>query len=127
MNAIKNTDVRPDNLNEIYVGAVKHESAHAGLSEKIHISWSIAGGGPEGPEHDRYHKNGYYSYLNLTNEHFYNAAGFYLGTSINNRDSVNYCLAVDSGPLRFKNTRNTKTLRYRLHKSPYSPKTTLLY
>ena len=109
VNAIKHTDVRPDNLNEIYVGTVKHESAHAGRPEKLHISWSIAGGGPEGPKHNRYHKNVYYSYLNLTNEHFYNAAGFDLGTSINNSDSVNYCLAVDSGPLRFKNTRSTET------------------
>ena len=109
VDAIKHTDLRPDNLNEMYLGTAKHESALGGRPEKIHISWNIAGGGPEGPKHDMYHKNIYHAYLNLTNDHFYNVAGVDLGTTINNNQSVNHCLAVDSGPLTFKRDGDTRT------------------
>ena len=51
----------------------------------------------------------FHSYLNLTNDHFHNVAGVDLGTTINNSESVNYCLAVDSGPFTFKRDGNTGT------------------
>ena len=109
VDAIKHTDLRPDNLNEMYLGTAKHESARGGRPEKIHISWSIAGGGPEGSKHDRYHKNLYYTYLNPANDHFYSVTGVDLGTTINNSESMTYCLAVDSGPLTFRRDGNSRT------------------
>jgi hypothetical protein len=48
---------RPDNMNEIYIGQLRHEPARFGRPERVAIVYTLAGGGPEGKLHDRYHKN----------------------------------------------------------------------
>ncbi|MBZ2198747.1 BNR-4 repeat-containing protein [Occultella gossypii] len=73
---------RADNLNEVYLGQVRHTSAHGRSPERFHLVWTLAGGGPEVHEHDRYHRNLYYAAFHPDDEHFYNAAGTDLGTWI---------------------------------------------
>ncbi|WP_084557453.1 BNR-4 repeat-containing protein [Hamadaea tsunoensis] len=73
---------RPDNMNEIYIGQLRLEPATAGRPERVHIVYTLAGGGPEGHLHDRYHRNIYYTSFTPGDLHFHSAAGDDLGTSI---------------------------------------------
>jgi hypothetical protein len=52
----------------------------------VHIVWTLAGGGPEGERHDRYHRNIHYAYFTPHNGHFYSASGLDLGVQIDNAD-----------------------------------------
>ena len=70
---------RPDNMNEIYIGQMRLEPANRHHRERIAISYTLAGGGPEGHLHDRYHKNMYYCTFNPRNQHFYSVDGKDLG------------------------------------------------
>ncbi len=54
---------RPDNMNEIYIGQLRHEPATRAHRERVAIVYTLAGGGPEGHLHDRYHRNVYYAYV----------------------------------------------------------------
>lgn len=87
---------RADNLDEIYVGQVRYQPRQGLTSERIHIVWTIAGGGRESPRHNRYHKDVYYSYFQPSNKHFYCANGRDLGVSISKTDMA-HCLVEDTG------------------------------
>ena len=89
---------RKDNLDEIYIGQIRYQKPEAGISERFHIVWTLSGGGFEGPKHDRYHKNVYYSYFLPENKHFYCVDGNDLGFSIS-ADEMDNCLVEDSGPM----------------------------
>lgn len=94
---------RDDNLDEIYMGQVRHQSASAGVSERIHMVWMLAGGGivlPPGvvSPHNQYHKDVYYAYFQPDNQHFYCADGRDLGRSIN-KINMHHCRVEDTGPL----------------------------
>jgi hypothetical protein len=52
----------------------------------VGISYTLAGGGPEGHLHDRYHKNVYYVSFSPRDLHFRAADGFDLGTSIDDAE-----------------------------------------
>jgi hypothetical protein len=73
---------RPDNMNEIYVGQLRYEPAAPGRPERAGIVYTLAGGGPEGHLHDRYHKNVYYTYFTPADLRFHAADGQDLGTRI---------------------------------------------
>jgi hypothetical protein len=73
---------RADNMNEIYIGQLRYEEAGHGRPERIHIVYTLAGGGPEGHLHDRYHKNIYYTSFTPSDLHFHSASGDDLGTTI---------------------------------------------
>ena len=88
---------RSDNLDEIYVGQIRYQQRGGLVPERIHLVWTIAGGGREGPRHNRYHKNVYYSYFQPSNKHFYCADWRDLGQSISKTD-MEYCLVEDTGP-----------------------------
>jgi hypothetical protein len=49
------SDDRPDNVTEIYIGQTRYERG------VFPIAWTLAGGGPEGNKHDRYHRDVYYA------------------------------------------------------------------
>ena len=77
---------RPDNMDEVYFGQMRYEAASFGRKERVHIVWTLAGGGPEGQRHDRYHRNIHYAYFQPSNRHFYSASGRDLGVQISNDD-----------------------------------------
>ncbi|MET0419762.1 MAG: BNR-4 repeat-containing protein, partial [Actinoplanes sp.] len=73
---------RADNMNEVYIGQLRHEPAHLGRPERVAIVYTLAGGGPEGHLHDRYHKNIYYTYFSPKDLKFRSASGIDLGVKI---------------------------------------------
>ena len=88
---------RSDNLTEIYNGKVTYEPAHGTQKAKIHLSWTIAGGGPGTHAHATYGRNVYYAYLDPTNDHMYSAGGTDLGTTISNSEADTHCRVLDTG------------------------------
>jgi hypothetical protein len=70
---------RPDNMNEIYIGQLRHQRAGRGRPERVHIVYTLAGGGPEGNRHDRYHRNLYYTVFTPGDLRFHSADGTDLG------------------------------------------------
>lgn len=89
---------RPDNLDEIYMGQARYQPRMGLLHERIHLVWTLAGGGFEGPRHDRYHKDVYYAYFRPSNKHFYCAGGKDKGKSLSAADMKD-CLVEDTGAL----------------------------
>ncbi len=89
---------RRDNLDEIYMGQARYQPRMGLSHERIHLTWTLAGGGPEGPRHDRYHKDVYYAYFRPSNKHFYCAGGKDMGESLDAKEIAD-CLVEDTGPL----------------------------
>lgn len=81
---------RPDNMNEIYIGQLRYEPATLVHPERVGIVYTLAGGGPEGHLHDRYHKNIYYTYFTPADLHFHAANGRDLGTKIDDPEQEQY-------------------------------------
>ena len=92
---------RSDNLNEIYLGGMSYEANHPrdGLGEGYHGSWTLAGGGPTRNLHDDYHKNMYYAFFQISNQHWYAADGTDLGTNITDSEAEAHAKVFDSGAL----------------------------
>ncbi|WP_245777654.1 BNR-4 repeat-containing protein [Lentzea xinjiangensis] len=84
---------RADNMNEIYIGQLRLED-----SGRVRIVYTLAGGGPEGNKHDRYHRNVYYVSFDPGNLHFYSASGRDLGTQVDDADQEQH-LKVAETPL----------------------------
>jgi BNR repeat-containing family member len=87
---------RPDNMNEIYIGQLRHEPARFGIPERVLIVYTLAGGGAEGHLHDRYHKNIYYTYFTPGDLHFHAADGRDLGTRIDDAEQEAYLKVADT-------------------------------
>ncbi|MBP2321555.1 hypothetical protein JOF56_001940 [Kibdelosporangium banguiense] len=83
---------RADNLNEIYIGQLRQDP----LTGLVHISYTLAGGGPTQHVHDFYHRNIYYAVFNPANLHFYSAAWRDLGTQIDDADQETYLKVADT-------------------------------
>ena len=98
---------RDDNLTEIYMGQVEHQPAHDGEPERIHMAWTISGGGPEGHRHARYHLNLYYGYLRPDTGHMYNVEGVDLGPTIDDGENEQYCKVFDNAPARGRENMST--------------------
>ncbi|WP_086820822.1 BNR-4 repeat-containing protein [Allokutzneria sp. NRRL B-24872] len=75
---------RADNMNEIYIGQMRYE--RSGSRERVHIVYTLAGGGPEGHKHDRYHRNVYYAWFDPATRSFHSASGRDLGAQIDDAD-----------------------------------------
>jgi hypothetical protein len=88
---------RTDNLTEIYNGKISYEPAHGDQKAKIHLAWTLAGGGPGKHEHDAFTRNVYYAYLDPSNDHLYSIAGKDLGPTINDAEGEADCKAIDTG------------------------------
>ena len=96
---------RADNMNEVYIGQLRHEPATKGRPERVAIVYTLAGGGPEGHLHDRYHKNIYYTSFDPRTLTFSSAAGDDLGVTIDDADQEKY-LKVAETPLQTTNPRS---------------------
>ncbi|SDN31622.1 BNR-4 repeat-containing protein [Allokutzneria albata] len=87
---------RADNMNEIYIGQMRYE--RLGGRERVHIVYTLAGGGPEGHKHDRYHRNVYYAWFDPATRTFHSAGGRDLGPQIDDADQEQH-LKVAETPL----------------------------
>ncbi len=87
---------RPDNLNEIYIGQLRYVPGGLFTPDRVQIVYTLAGGGPEGHLHDRYHKNIYYTYFTPGDLHFHAADGRDLGTRIDDAEQEAYLKVVDT-------------------------------
>jgi hypothetical protein len=96
---------RPDNMNEIYIGQLRYEPATLLHRERVGIVYTLAGGGPEGHLHDRYHRNIYYTAFDPATLTFRSAAGRSLGTSIDDADQEAHLKVVET-PLQTVNPRS---------------------
>lgn len=88
---------RADNLDEIYIGQLRHEPGTATIQERIHFVWTLAGGGREGRSHDRYHRNVYYAWFSPDELRFYSVTRRSLGHWLDREASENHCLVHDTG------------------------------
>ena len=91
--ALGSTD-RPDNLNEIYVGQLRYEPASFGRGERVHLVWTLAGGGPDQHLHDWFHKDIHYAWFDPNTLHFHDATGADLGTQLDNADMEQRCKVI---------------------------------
>ncbi|MFC7535103.1 BNR-4 repeat-containing protein [Actinoplanes sp. GCM10030250] len=96
---------RTDNMNEVYIGQLRHEPGAPGRPERVSIVYTLAGGGPEGHLHDRYHKNIYHAYFSPADLKFRSAAGADLGVKIDDADQERH-LKVAETPLQTVNPRS---------------------
>jgi hypothetical protein len=96
---------RADNMNEVYVGQLRYEPATLLHRERIGIVYTLAGGGPEGHLHDRYHRNIYYADFTPCDLHFHAADGHDLGTTVDDADQEAHLKVVDT-PLQTVNPRS---------------------
>jgi hypothetical protein len=87
---------RPDKMNEIYIGQLRYEPATFLHPERVGIVYTLAGGGPEGHLHDRYHKNVYYTYFTPRDLHFHSADGRDLGTRVDDPEQEQYLKIADT-------------------------------
>lgn len=83
---------RSDDMNEIYVGQIRHEEN----PERFIFVWTLAGGGTGHHQHDLYHKDVYFASFTPSDRHFHDAAGKDLGPSIANGELAS-CLVVNTG------------------------------
>jgi hypothetical protein len=65
-----------------------------GHPERIAVVYTLAGGGPEGHLHDRYHRNIYYAAFSPRDLHWRSATGLDLGTSIDDPDQESHLLVA---------------------------------
>lgn len=85
---------RVDNMNEIYIGQLRHEPACATHPERIAFVYTLAGGGPEGHLHDRYHRNIYYAAFSPRDLRWRSATGHDLGAGIDDADQEAHLLVA---------------------------------
>jgi hypothetical protein len=81
---------RSDNLNEIYVGQLRHEPAGAS-GERVHLSWAVAGGGPGHHAHATYLKDMHYVTFDPTTLRFQDVRGKDLGPQVGNAEQEQNC------------------------------------
>jgi hypothetical protein len=77
---------RSDHMNETYIGQLRLEPATAGRPERVHIVWTLAGGGPSKHSHDAFHKDVYYATFDPATLHFKTAGGTDLGPQLGNAE-----------------------------------------
>lgn len=73
---------RSDHLNEVYIGQLRLEPATDGRPERVHLVWTIAGGGSKKHTHDAYHKDIYYATFDPATLRFRSVTGADLGTQL---------------------------------------------
>jgi hypothetical protein len=87
------------------VGQLRYEPATSLHPERVAIVYTLAGGGPEGHLHDRYHRNLYYTYFTPSDLHFHAPDGRDLGTTIDDAEQEAQLKVVET-PLQTVNPRS---------------------
>ncbi len=82
---------------EIYNGKISYQAANDSISERIHIAWSLSGGGPDNHQHGLYRRHVYYAYLDPSNDHLYDIKGNDLGTEIDDSEAEKFCKVISTG------------------------------
>jgi hypothetical protein len=77
---------RSDHLNETYIGQLRLQPAGADRPERVHVVWTLAGGGPSKHTHDVYHRNIHYATFDPATLHFSTAGGTDLGPQLGNAE-----------------------------------------
>ncbi|WP_433510562.1 BNR-4 repeat-containing protein [Nonomuraea sp. CA-143628] len=78
---------RADNLNEIYVGQLRYQR----WPERVHLVWTLAGGGPAQHRHDYFHKDIHYAWFDPSALTFHAADGTDLGPQLTNDEMEGPC------------------------------------
>jgi hypothetical protein len=91
--ALGSTD-RADNLNEIYMGQLRYQPGGRGRPERVHLVWTLAGGGPDQHLHDWFHKDIHYATFDPNTLHFQSASGRDLGTQLDDADQERHCKVI---------------------------------
>ncbi len=73
---------RSDHLNETYIGQLRLQPAGDGRPERVHLVWTLAGGGTSKHAHDTYHRNIHYATFDPATLHFSTAAGTDVGPQL---------------------------------------------
>jgi hypothetical protein len=82
---------RADNLNEIYVGQLRHQAAGPGHRERVQLVWTLAGGGPDQHVHDFFHKDIHYATFDPNTLRFHDVRGADLGSQLDDADQEQRC------------------------------------
>jgi hypothetical protein len=77
---------RSDHLNETYVGQLRLQPAGTGRPERVHLVWTLAGGGTSKHAHDAYHRNIHYATFEPATLTFRTAAGTDVGPQLANAE-----------------------------------------
>jgi hypothetical protein len=80
------TTTRSDHMNEVYIGQLRLEPATAGRPERVHMVWTLAGGGPSQHLHDWFHKDIYYCTFEPATMRFKSVTGADVGTQVGPTD-----------------------------------------
>ncbi|GAB2758789.1 BNR-4 repeat-containing protein [Amycolatopsis magusensis] len=87
---------RADHMDEVYVGQMRYEPGSLGRPERVHIVYTLAGGGPDQHLHDYYHRNIYYAWFNPASLRFHAADGRDLGTQVDDAEQEQYLKVADT-------------------------------
>jgi hypothetical protein len=85
---------RADNLNEVYLGQLRYQPAGFGHRERVHLVWTLAGGGPDQHLHDWFHKDIHYATFDPNTLRFHDVRGTDLGTQLDNADMEERCKVI---------------------------------
>ncbi|HEV2781618.1 MAG TPA: BNR-4 repeat-containing protein, partial [Actinophytocola sp.] len=91
--ALGSTD-RADNLNEIYMGQLRYDPGTFGTRERVHLVWTLAGGGPDQHLHDWFHKDIHYATFDPNTLRFHDVLGNDLGARLDDADQERRCKVV---------------------------------
>lgn len=109
---IENTD--DDDLEEVYLGKIAHESAHDAIPDRVHMIWTMAGGSV----HDEFHEDIHYAYFKFSDDHFYAADDTDLGAVINDAELEANTKVVDTGAADDKDTPYINFVAYKANGNP---------
>jgi len=85
--------IRPDNMNEIYLGQIVIEPKRVGVPERFHLPYMLAGG----QGHNDGHKDIYHTIFQPSDGNFYSMDGTNLGANVDATEMYKRCLVEDTG------------------------------
>jgi hypothetical protein len=88
--ALGSTD-RADHLNEVYIGQLRYDPGGPGMRERVHLVWTLAGGGPDQHVHDYFHKDIHYASFDPRTLHFHAPGGHDLGLRLTDEEQERDC------------------------------------
>jgi hypothetical protein len=87
---------RADHMDEIYIGQARYDRR----ANRIHLVYTLAGGGPGQHVHDHFHRNIYHASFDPETLTFSSAAGRDLGTQVDDAEQERYLEVVETPLVR---------------------------